>query len=192
VESIQILAKCHQCSHENTLTITTGENGAPLCIKCQATILSYKAVNGYVYFLSNPEMGGLLKIGFTVRPVQERIDELNSATGVPAPFVLEAYFLSSDPQADEKEIHSKLSNQRTSGKEFFRVGIAEALSTAQTVCGRPPAFLNPQTAKGVESREQTVSQPWKSSLREKLRHAARIEADQKLERLVAENERLRQ
>lgn len=192
MESIQILAKCNRCDYENLLTITATENGAPLCGNCQFAVLNYTAVNGYIYLLSNPEMVGLLKIGYTVRPVQERINELSSATGVPASFVLEAYFPSTDPQTDEKKIHAKLLNQRTPGREFFRVPFAEALSVAQAVCGRPAAFLNPQRAIPVGSKQEAISQPWKSSLREKLRHAATVEAEQKLEQLMAENERLRE
>jgi hypothetical protein len=65
-------------------------------------------------------MADLLKIGFSVRPVNERIAELTSATGVPAPFVLQAYFLSSDPPSDEKQIHLKLSKERNQERNFLK------------------------------------------------------------------------
>jgi hypothetical protein len=52
-------------------------------------ILTLTPIQGFVYILSNKKMPGLVKIGCTTRPVVERTAELNSMTGVPAPFVLE-------------------------------------------------------------------------------------------------------
>ncbi|HXK30209.1 MAG TPA: GIY-YIG nuclease family protein [Candidatus Binatia bacterium] len=172
MENIQILVTCQQCDAENTLTIAQGENGVPACSKCHRVLLNYATVNGYIYILSNPKMGGLLKIGFSARPVEERIAELNSATGMPAPFVLEAFFLSTNPQGDEKQIHSKLSEQRIPGKEFFALPTTEALKVVQSICGRAPAYLDKEVAATVISSQQTVSQSWESSLREKLRNAS--------------------
>jgi T5orf172 domain-containing protein len=106
--------------------------------------MNYATVGGYIYILSNPRMKGLLKIGFSARPVQERIAELNSATGVPEPFELEAYFLSMDPEAQEQQIHSALAEHRVKGKEFFELQISKALQVAESVCKRPPAYLNPK------------------------------------------------
>ena len=172
MENIQILATCQHCNAENILTIAQGDSGAPACTKCQCILLNYAAVNGYIYILSNSKMGGLLKIGFSVRPVEERIAELNSATGVPAPFVLEAFFLSTNPQSDEKQIHSKLSEQRIPGKEFFELPTTEALKVVQSICGRAPAYLDNKFAATVTSNQQMASQTWKSSLRERLRDAS--------------------
>ena len=119
-------------------------------------------------------MTELLKIGFSVRPVAERIAELNAATGVPTPFELQAYFVSANPPADEKEIHLKLAAQRNPGKEFFKVSLAEALSVAQAVCGRPPDYLNSNAAgRNSSSRQNSEPKTWKSSLREKLHQAAK-------------------
>ena len=41
---------------------------------------------GYVYLLTNEAMPGYVKIGFTERTVEERIEELSKPTGVPMPF----------------------------------------------------------------------------------------------------------
>jgi len=172
MDKLQILARCPHCNAENTLTITQGENGVPACGKCERILLNYTSVNGYLYILSNPKMGGLLKIGFSARPVEERIAELNSATGLPAPFVLEAFFLSVNPQADERQIHAKLSERRIPGKEFFELPITEALKVIQSVCGRAPAYLDTKIAATFTSTQETASQTWKTSLREKLRSAS--------------------
>jgi hypothetical protein len=87
-------------------------------------------------------MRGLLKIGFSTRPVQERVGELSAATGVPTPFEIEAYFLSTDPQGDERQIHSELEKQRVQGKEFFELEVMEAVRVVKSVCKRSPAYLN--------------------------------------------------
>jgi len=85
------------------------------------------AVVGYLYVLSNASMPGLLKIGFTTRPVAERVAELNSATGVPSPFRIEACFERSNPKRDEALVRKRLSATRILGREFFRVSVDEAL-----------------------------------------------------------------
>jgi hypothetical protein len=91
-----------------------------------------------LYILSNPAMPGLLKIGLTTRSVPERLQELSGATGVPSPFMVEAYFESSDPQEHESTVHRKLHRHRVAGKEFFRVGLDEAVDCLRAVTGSVP------------------------------------------------------
>jgi hypothetical protein len=100
--------------------------------------MSYVLVSGYVYILSNPSMKGLLKIGLSTRPVQDRVAELNSATGVPMPFKIETYFVSNDPEAREQRIHAMLADYRVKGKEFFEVALSESLRVVESICNRPP------------------------------------------------------
>src|SRR5690349_8396511 len=83
-------------------------------------------------------MPGLLKIGLTMRTVPDRVAELSAATGVPSTFVVEAYFESSDPQQHEKTVHRKLQNRRVAGKEFFRIGLDEAVECLRVVTGSMP------------------------------------------------------
>ena len=63
---------------------------------------------GFVYILSNASMPGLLKIGYTTRTVQQRVQELNRPTAVPTPFEIEAYFRSDGPEAHERRVHQAL------------------------------------------------------------------------------------
>lgn len=49
-------------------------------------------MEGWVYVLSNPCMPGIYKIGMTTTSPEVRARELSSATGVPAPFKVEAAF----------------------------------------------------------------------------------------------------
>jgi hypothetical protein len=144
MDSVEILVTCQKCGGENRVTIEQGGRAKPKCMKCNCVLMDYATVGGYIYILSNPRMKGLLKIGFSARPVQERIAELSSATGVPVPFELEAYFLSMDLEAHEQQIHSALAEHRVKGKEFFELQISKALQVAESVCKRPPDYLNPR------------------------------------------------
>lgn len=92
---------------------------------------------GYIYVLTNPAMGGIVKIGKTSRELNDRIRELNSASGVPLPFTLEGYVISKNLKKTEKEIHHQLANKRINRKrEFFRVSAADALKVARKVAQR--------------------------------------------------------
>jgi hypothetical protein len=52
--------------------------------------------SGILYVLTNPFMPGLVKIGCTTGPVEERIKGLSSATGVPVAFQCTVLSLSRD------------------------------------------------------------------------------------------------
>ena len=134
MDSLEILVTCQHCRKENLVTIMRADKYSPKCLGCNEILMTYTTVNGYIYILSNPKMKGLLKIGLSTRPIQERIAELDSATGVPAPFEIEAYFLSANPEVHEKQIHAALAQYRVNGKEFFEVSISKASEVAESVC----------------------------------------------------------
>jgi T5orf172 domain len=84
-------------------------------------------MNGTVYFLVNKKMPGLLKVGYTNGPINDRLSQLNS-TGVPVPFELGACFLVKNPEKCESNIHDNLKAYRLSNKrEFFGVSLPKAL-----------------------------------------------------------------
>src|SRR5260370_12198208 len=136
---MDILVGWRKCGTENPVTIAKGDSASPRCLRCDDVLMSYTSVSGYVYILSNPSMKGLLKIGLSTRPVQERVAELNSATGVPMPFKVEAYFISSDPEAHEQKIHAALSMCRVKGKDFFEVPLSKPLVVIESVSDRTPS-----------------------------------------------------
>ena len=84
---------------------------------------------GYIYVLSNPSMPGLVKIGFTRRPVRERAFELyKEITGIPTPFNIEFEIFTKYPEEDEKHIHRRLVNYRVSEyREFFRIDVQTSI-----------------------------------------------------------------
>ena len=137
---MDILITCKRCGTENTVIVAKGDRASPRCLKCGDVLVSYVSVSGYIYILSNPRMKGLLKIGLSTRAVKERIAELSSATGVPAPFEVEAYFVSSDPEGHEQQIHASLAEYRVKGKEFFEVPFSKALQVVESVCKTSPAY----------------------------------------------------
>jgi hypothetical protein len=96
--------------------------------------------DGCVYILSNPSMPGLLKIGMTEQDAFERARDLSSATGVPEPYVVEAYVTCDDPSSNESAIHQELSSIRKPNREFFAISLAEALGILERVTGKRPDF----------------------------------------------------
>jgi len=85
-------------------------------------------------------MPRLLKIGFTTRKVEDRVRERNSQTGVPAPFQIEAYFASENPQLDEKLIHELFADEKANGKEFFELSLYLAYKDIGGALEREAAF----------------------------------------------------
>ena len=85
------------------------------------------AACGWVYVLSHPQMTSL-KVGFTLRSVRERLDEL-SVTAVPGTFVWEYGVLVTDPQQVERQTHKFLSGHRVaSNREFFSCPLPVAVA----------------------------------------------------------------
>jgi hypothetical protein len=88
-----------------------------------------------IYVMSNTSIPGLLKIGYTSKPVEERCKELSKATGVPTPFKVEYIFRLYGRGEDlEKEVHRCLEHKRHSNRrEFFDVTLKEAIETINKV-----------------------------------------------------------
>ena len=81
---------------------------------------------GYVYIMTNRAMPGLVKIGSTKLPPEERARQL-STTGVPAPFQVIAFHEFEDELRAERELQAIFSRQRVhSRREFFEITIEEA------------------------------------------------------------------
>jgi len=84
-------------------------------------------MEGIVYFLTNKSMPGLLKIGFTLGLVEERLKQLNT-TSVPLPFDIATAYKVKNAEECEKSLHCVLETMRISDKrEFFKISLQEAL-----------------------------------------------------------------
>lgn len=107
---------------------------------------------GYVYFLINNAMPGLVKIGQTQGSIFDRLNELQT-TGVPVPFTLGALFLVNDSKACERAIHQVLRKYRENGRrEFFRVSLAAAIEGTQQIVQR-----SAYGQSGVKSRRVALA-----------------------------------
>jgi hypothetical protein len=78
-------------------------------------------------------MPGLLKVGFTKRPVAQEVQEINWVSGLPERFVLEASFESSSPEKHTAEIHKRLAGRRVQGMEYFELSVPATLRVVQDV-----------------------------------------------------------
>lgn len=88
-----------------------------------------------VYIMSNPTYSGLLKIGSTRGPVEERRKQLSSASGVPSPFKIEWILkLDGNELQLENEIHHYLEHKRSyMNREFFDISLSEAIAAVKNI-----------------------------------------------------------
>lgn len=162
MEFVELRITCANCSKNNTVVLSSNPDCEPLCVcgVCGKALFEYRVISGYIYVLSNPQMPGVLKIGFTTRRVEERVQELSAAAGVPAPFVIEACFASPDPQKHEYDIYQKVQNHRVGNKEFFELDLRKALSEIEAIIGAPPHYVRqpwPPGTEIIESHPKTES-----------------------------------
>jgi predicted RNA-binding Zn-ribbon protein involved in translation (DUF1610 family) len=91
---------------------------------------------GYVYVATNPNIEGLVKIGYTKRTVEKRMKELSSSTGVPGRYRAKYKFKAVRPKQLERKVHRRLSSQRVErGEEFFKVSPKKAAGIIKKVRG---------------------------------------------------------
>jgi hypothetical protein len=137
----QIIHKCEKCGRENSFETALDDLTEIKCEYCNIVSTVIRPISGYIYILSNTCMPGMVKIGFTTRNVEERIKELNSASGVPNSFEIEAAFISNAPAKDETKIHTELSEVRVNeAREFFRIEPLIATNHISEIIGYEPTF----------------------------------------------------
>lgn len=82
---------------------------------------------GKIYILSTRESKDILKIGYTNRTVEERVREINSATGVLIPYGVRAMWLVKSAKEVEAELHTLLAPFRIrQDREFFQMEFRDA------------------------------------------------------------------
>jgi hypothetical protein len=117
---------------------------------------------GYIYLLINYSMPGLLKIGLTTRPVDERMRELSGSTSVPTPFVLVFDVLVSDCRAAEKRLHDVLTEKgyrAASNREFFTAPIDQVIRAMLQIAEELPAQSIPDDLPPYEDILE-LEDPW--------------------------------
>lgn len=82
---------------------------------------------GWLYILSRKDEPDILKIGRTTRSVEDRVKEINSATGVLIPYSARAVFEVEDAQASENLVFALLVDYRIRmDREFFQIPFKNA------------------------------------------------------------------
>lgn len=119
------------CGRATAYTLTPQEGGWEVVDYYQDSPLD---ANGhllpteYVYILVNRSMPGMVKIGMTIRTVEERAAEISSATGVPTPWIPVYSFKCFNSKELEAEIHSHLQSLRVSdSREMFHLHSTDAI-----------------------------------------------------------------
>lgn len=93
-------------------------------------IIVNEEYSGWLYMLSTREFPELIKIGMTTRSVQDRVREINSATGVPIPYGVRGCWKVKDPKRAERAVHDALDAWRfRNDREFFKIpyGVANKI-----------------------------------------------------------------
>ena len=114
---------------------------------------------GFIYCLSNPAFkDGMVKIGLTLRTVEERCRELRT-TGVPLPFVVEFAKQVENPAEKEKYLHMLLAESRISDdREFFNHPVEEVKALFELFEGpwwvQEEAHSSPRKRVSQEERDE--------------------------------------
>ena len=125
------------CRRATAFTLTLQDDGWETVDYYQDSPLD---VNGnllpteYVYVLVNKSMPDMVKIGMTIRTVEERASEISSATGVPTPWIpvySYKYFRSKELEA---EVHHHLQSLRVAGnREMFYLHSTDAIEVLKQI-----------------------------------------------------------
>jgi tetratricopeptide (TPR) repeat protein len=92
------------------------------------------AEEGYIYIVINESYKGLVKIGRSSRPPEERAKELSRPTGVPTRFHVAYEEFVADCHLAEKLVHKRLEQHRVNQRrEFFEVALKEAIKVVAEV-----------------------------------------------------------
>jgi hypothetical protein len=93
---------------------------------------------GHIYVLQNTSVPGVFKIGFTERSVADRLNEINSSSGVISPWQVRDFWFTQNPYLVEQEIHRRLDEFRVEdNREGFAVNFMVARDVIFEVLGIP-------------------------------------------------------
>jgi hypothetical protein len=96
----------------------------------------------YVYVLVNKSMPGMVKIGLTTTSVDQRVKEINGATGVPTPWIDVFKFKCYGSKYLEREVHQYLAAYRvSSNREMFAVTTIHAQEVIEKLGDPYTSFL---------------------------------------------------
>jgi len=134
------------CSTADAYTLTTDPSdpawsNVHYWVKRQSFNAKLSFNEGYIYILENKGQPGVLKIGYTDRTPQDRVKEINSATGVITPWFIVRAFPCKAPLQIERLVHSQMSDYWLS-KEGFAITIPAAEKIVMSVIEENNAFID--------------------------------------------------
>lgn len=131
---------------------------------------------GHVYILVHPCMRGLVKIGYTTGPPEDRAKQLSQGTGVPPGEYLVAWHDEVNrPERVERLVHDRLKLSRLdSSREHFSLPLKDAIKIVQEVI------------REIQESEQLEAEKARGKAREE---AKRLEAEARKEAKRLEAER---
>jgi len=94
---------------------------------------------GTIYVLANLSIPILVKVGKTIRTVEERIKELSGATGVPNQFIVLYEQMFIDVDKAESEIHTLLEMngyRHATNREFFNASPSDVIKIINSIEGK--------------------------------------------------------
>ena len=133
----QLSLQCASCRQVSKFSVNRAQDSLA-CMSCGRHFpgVQIETFDGCVYVLSNLSMPGLLKIGMTQQDAFARARELSSATGVPEPYVVEAYITCGNAASIELAAHRELAYVRKPNREFFAVSLDDALRVLEKLVGK--------------------------------------------------------
>lgn len=144
VYNIKII--CPQCKKENSEPVESSR--VLICTDCKNELLTIKEFSAYIYVLSNESHFGLLKIGFTEKPLLKRVKELSASNYMHVPYILEASFFSENQILDEAELYNLLERYKSKrGKELFKLTVKEAVEIITANLNATPCIPSAETSK---------------------------------------------
>lgn len=117
---------------------------------------------GFVYVLVNPALPGMVKVGKTAGPPEDRAEQLSSATGVPSAFIV-AYAASvanmDQVEADAHALLSASGYRLSSSREFFTAAPTDAINAILAVIGRADiASVDEPSDAGLTQADEYVAE----------------------------------
>ena len=95
---------------------------------------------GFIYILESSGTPGILKIGYTDRSPQDRVREINSATGVIIPYHIVNTYPCKSPKHIETLVHQALHTHRVN-KEGFNVSLKHAKEVIEKIIAENNAHI---------------------------------------------------
>jgi hypothetical protein len=116
----------------------------------------------WVYVLENPSMPRFVKIGYTDRTIEERIEELSRGTGVPEPFTLLYGCEVRDAAHLERLLHTEFKHERVrTQREFFKARPFQVLIALKSILQRER--IRPQSLRGFSLDPENKAEPLKAT-----------------------------